>query len=299
MKTLEQPALSLSLKNILLATDFSAGSDVALRHALAIASRQRAKVHTLHVAAPDCYQLLTPEAFAITFNSWAVDAAHPTEILRSLMAGLPSEVPLHSGRVWEVVSEIVRRNEIDLLVLASHGRHGIPRMVLGSIAEDVFRNVSCPVLTVGPDVKPCIGNELRIKKVLLATHFEPNSFAPQYAQWLANEFRAELTVLHVAGEQKGTAIVQSNRELTERLHALVPDDGALLRKPNFMLAHGLPSARILDVARQLQPGVIVLGARHPDPSRINSHLPWATAARVIAEAPCPVFTIRQADAHDT
>jgi len=52
--------------------------------------------------------------------------------------------------VWEVISDVVKRNEIDLLVLASHGRHGIPRLVLGSIAEDVFRIVSCPVLTVGP-----------------------------------------------------------------------------------------------------------------------------------------------------
>ena len=295
MPVLEHPKLSLAMKNVLLATDFSSGSDVALKHALALASRQSARVHTLHVAAPDCYQLLDPEAFALTFTGWAEKSANPTEVLRGLMQGLPSEVPLHPGLVWQVVSEIVTRNEIDLLVLASHGRHGIPRLVLGSVAEDVFRNVSCPVLTVGPDVKACPANDLSIKKILLATHFEPNSSAPEYAAWLSNEFRAELTVLHVADERESDSAGNGNTPLAERLRAVVRDEDALWRKPAFVLAYGLPSDKILEVAGRTQPDLIVLGARHPEPARINSHLPWATAARVIAEASCPVLTVRQAE----
>ena len=295
MPILEHPKLSLSLKNILLATDFSSGSDVALKHALAIASRQSAHVHTLHVAAPDCYQLLDPEAFALTFNGWAANSANPTEVLRGLMQGLPSEVPLHPGRVWQVVSEIVSRNEIDLLVLASHGRHGIPRLALGSVAEDVFRNVSCPVLTLGPDVKACPPNELTIKKILLATHFEPNSSAPEYAAWLANEFRAEVTVLHVADERESQPPAGGNKPIAERLRAVIRDEGTLWCKPAFMLAYGLPSTKILEVAAQTHPDLIVLGARRPEPARINSHLPWATAARVIADASCPVLTVREAE----
>jgi nucleotide-binding universal stress UspA family protein len=293
MNTIE-PALSLSLKNILLATDFSQGSDMALKHARAIAARHSSRVHTIHVAAPDCYQLLNPEAFAITFSgmeSWE----NPIEVLRGLMHGLPAQVPLHPGAVWEVVKEIVQRNEIDLLVLASHGRHGIPRLVLGSVAEDVFRNVSCPVLTVGPDVKSCNTNELGIKRVLLATHFEANSIAPLYAKWLCNDFRAELTVLHVVDERQQNGHRGSADELVARLRSVVPDAASLWRKPVFAQAYGLPSAKILDVARETRADVIILGARHPEPARINSHLPWATAARVIAEAPCPVLTVRQKD----
>src|SRR6478752_8858094 len=187
-----ETARSIAIKNILLATDFSAGSEVALKHALALAARHSAQVHAIHVAAPDCYQLLDPTAFALTFKGWAAQSKNPTEVLRGLMQGLPSEVPLHPGQVWQVISEIVERNQIDLLVLASHGRHGIPRLLMGSVAEDVFRNVSCPVLTVGPDVKACSGDEFQIKKVLLATHFDANSSAPAYAGWLSNEFQAEL-----------------------------------------------------------------------------------------------------------
>ena len=51
-----------------------------------------------------------------------------------------------SRTVWEVIGDVVKRNEIDLLVLASRGRQWIPRLVLGSVAEEVFRNVTSPGL---------------------------------------------------------------------------------------------------------------------------------------------------------
>jgi nucleotide-binding universal stress UspA family protein len=65
-----------------------------------------------------------------------------------------------------------------------------------------------------------------------------------------------------------------------------------------VLKYGLPSANILEVAQQMRADLIVLGARHPEPAKINSHLPWATAARVIAEAECPVLTVRQKDSYE-
>lgn len=290
METLEQ-VTSLSLKNILLATDFSSGSEMALKCAQAIAHPQASRVHTIHVNAPDCYQLLDPDAFSIAFNGPAATSRRDADVLHGLMQGLPMQTPLRQGAIWEVIADVVKRNEIDLLVLSSHGRHGIPRLVLGSVAEDVFRNVTCPVLTVGPDVKACNTRNLNIKKVLLATHFEHNSAAPLQAALLANEFRAELTVLHV-GEENGTGAA-SDRELTRQLLSTVPPEACLWRKPVCVLKYGLPSARILEAARQLRADLIVLGARHPEPAKINSHLPWATAARVIAEAECPVLTVRQ------
>ena len=294
MKTLE-PAISLSLKNILLATDFSPGSDKALKYAQAIAQRHASQVHAIHVTAPDSYRLLDPEAFAITFNQSGASAGNATDVLHGLLEGLPTQTPVHQGPVWEVISDVVRRNEIDLLVLASHGRHGIPRMVLGSVAEDVFRNVSCPVLTVGPDAKPCNGKGLNIQRVLLATHFEQHSGAPLYAALLCNEFQAELTALHVAEERPDAADARSVKELEliQRLRSVVPAEANLWRRPACELRYGSASHGILDVARELQSDLIVLGARHPEPARINSHLPWATAARIIAEARCPVLTVRE------
>lgn len=296
MKTLE-PAVSLSLKNVLLATDFSPGAAMAVKYAQAIARRHASRVHTIHVTAPDSYHLLDPDAFAITFNGATTQEENIPEVLHSLLEGLPSETPLRQGTIWKVISDVVERNEIDLLILASHGRHGISRMFLGSVAEDVFRNVSCPVLTVGPDVRPCHRREIRIKNVLLATHFEKGSAAPFHAARVCNEFGAELTLLHVA-EGDRAANGEGARELSQRLYSVVPAEACLWRQPACVIKYGLPSAQILEVARDSGADLIVLGARHPEPAKINSHLPWATAARVIAEAQCPVLTIRQGDSHE-
>jgi nucleotide-binding universal stress UspA family protein len=297
MKTLE-PAVSLSLKNILLATDFSPVSGMAVKYAQAIARRHASRVHTIHVIAPDSYHLLDPDAFAITFNGAATQAEDIPGVLHGLLEGLPSETPLQQGTIWKVISDVVERNEIDLLILASHGRHGISRMVLGSVAEDVFRNVSCPVLTVGPDVKPCHRREIRIKNVLLATHFERGSSAPIHAAHVCNEFGAELTLLHVAEGHNGATNVEGTRELSQRLYSVIPAEAGLWRQPACVIKYGLPSAQILEVARQSGADLIVLGARHPEPAKINSHLPWATAARVIADAGCPVLTVRQRDSYE-
>jgi nucleotide-binding universal stress UspA family protein len=294
MNTLE-PVAALSLKNILLATDFSPGSETAVKYAQAIARRHGSRVHTIHVNSPNSYNLLDPDAFAITFNGPEANSKNIADVLHGLLTGLPSQTPLRQGAVWEVIGDVARRNEIDLLVLASHGRHGIPRLVLGSVAEEVFRNVSCPVLTVGPDVKPCNSREMKIKKVLLATHFDAGSTAPLHAALLCNEFGAELTVLHVADENKAASNGKTSKELAQQLTSVVPPEASLWQKPACVLKYGLPSANILEVAQQMRADLIVLGARHPEPARINSHLPWATAARVIAEAECPVLTVRQKD----
>jgi nucleotide-binding universal stress UspA family protein len=298
MQTLE-PAVSLSLRNILLATDFSPVSGMAVKYAQAIARRHSSRVHTIHVTAPDSYNLLDPDAFAITFNGATTESENVPAVLHSLLEGLPSETPLQQGTIWQVISDVVERNEIDLLVLASHGRHGISRMFLGSVAEDVFRNVSCPVLTVGPDVRPCHRREMRIKNVLLAAHFEKGSTAPMYAARVCNEFRAELTLLHVVdgNGHKGASNLE-NRALAQRLYSVVPAEAGLWRQPACVIKYGLPSARILEVAMETGADLIVLGARHPEPAKINSHLPWATAARVIAEAACPVLTVRQKDGYE-
>jgi len=295
MNTLE-PAISPSLKNILLATDFSPGSETALKYAKAIAQRHASRVHTIHVSAPDSYQLLDPDAFAITFDEIGVNSQNSADVLHGLLQGLPSLTPLRPGAVWEVVSDVVQRNEIDLLVMASHGRLGISRLVLGSVAEDVFRNVSCPVLTVGPDTKPCNARGLNIKRVLLATHLEKGSTAPLYAALLCNELRAELTVLHVADEHRSPSAT-SDHDITTQLLSIVPAEACLWREPECVVTRGLPSAKILEVARELRSDLIVLGARHPEPAKINSHLPWATAARVVAEAVCPVLTVRQGNSN--
>src|SRR5215472_12127514 len=132
MPTLE-PIVSVSLKNILLATDLSPASERALQFAQAFA-REHAAVHTLHVNGSDNYQLLCPEAFAATFNT-ARDSRSGNKVLGGLLHGLPCEVPVHGTRTWEVIADVTARNEIDLLILGTHGRKGLQKLLFGSVAE--------------------------------------------------------------------------------------------------------------------------------------------------------------------
>ena len=57
------------------------------------------------------------------------------------------------GEVWEVLSSLVEEKKIDLIVVGTHGRRGLKKLVLGSMAEQVFRQARCPVLTIGPHAR--------------------------------------------------------------------------------------------------------------------------------------------------
>ena len=107
---------------------------------------------------------------------------------------------IEQGEVPEVLSRLVREHDIDLIVIGTGGRKGLEKLLLGSVAEEVFRNAGCPVLTMGPHAThwKIDGN---LRHILYATDFGPESLhGLPYAISLAEENRARLTLLHVAPE---------------------------------------------------------------------------------------------------
>jgi nucleotide-binding universal stress UspA family protein len=298
MKTLETPApitsTKICLKNILLATDLSVSSRMALQYARALAHEHGANVHALHVGGPDEYQLLCPEAFSNTFDELP-NSENGLEVLRGLLAGLPHEVPLHGSKVWEVIADVAERNEIDLVVLGTHGRKGLGKLLFGSVAEEVFRNVSCPILTVAADVEPPSLNNmgcLEMKRVVLASDLNPHSQAPAIACALCERFDAELNALHVAAIDDPPGEGTPWRQVKQAIIAAAPEILDLTCKPFFLVEYGEPAEKIRLVAEELEAGMIVLGAHHPENTSAPSHVPWAIAARVIAGARRPVLTVR-------
>jgi nucleotide-binding universal stress UspA family protein len=118
---LMEPQVALSLKNILLAVDFSAASESAVRYARAIARQCMSEVHTVHVNGPDSYHLLPPEAFRVAVRDRQEPADDIVHVVEILLQGLPNEVPLRQGGIWKVIADVVARNKIDLLVLGHMG----------------------------------------------------------------------------------------------------------------------------------------------------------------------------------
>lgn len=137
----------LALKTILHATDFSPHSEYAFRLACSLARDHGAKVVVLHVLTPppavSYGELIVEPDAALVQQGW--------EQLRKIHAPDPS-VPLeHRLEQGFAASEIVRVAEeiqADMIVLGTHGRSGLGRLLMGSVAEQVVRKAPCPVLTV-------------------------------------------------------------------------------------------------------------------------------------------------------
>lgn len=142
----------IQLERILAPFDFSEHSETALRYAAEFAARFKAELHLLNVVQSPVYVAPDPMLEAGTAaeigEEWVKTAAEQLD-----EQPLPFELPRVERAVREGVPvvEIVRyakANEIDLIVVGTHGRTGLTHALLGSVAENVVRNAPCPVLTV-------------------------------------------------------------------------------------------------------------------------------------------------------
>src|SRR5215470_11410420 len=105
---------------------------------------------------------------------------------------------LERGELWNVIEDVMRRHAIDLIILGSHGKHGFKKLVLGSAAKQIFRQASCPLLTVGPSVPEPEGRRVAFKNSVFATDFSAGSLkALPLALSLAEENKSAVTLPHV------------------------------------------------------------------------------------------------------
>lgn len=310
MKLLEEKLNSaVSLKNILFATDFSEISEKALPYAAAMSLRYGGMVHVAHVL-PEINVVRPSPIDPVTIGSIYEDAhsgaQEKMQRLTARIKGFPHRTYIRRGKVSEVLSEIVCDQGIDLLMAGTRGRTGVGKLLMGSVAEEVFRTATCPVFTVGPKVPKLtslpkhrepdeIGpTNVEFRRILYATDFTSYSFAAaSYAFSLAQEFDARLMLLHVI-EEYGEHLHDRPGPIdkaSRKLEKLEPQEAALRYSPEPMVEFGSPADRILHIALEREADLIVLGAHALQPNAA-AHLPWTTAHKVVAGANCPVLTVR-------
>jgi nucleotide-binding universal stress UspA family protein len=139
----------INLRRILVPTDFSETSAAALRYAIALARRFAARVDLLNVA--DYPGIADDAEYPIRIFETMQNAAH--DRLRRLLTQreveeLQSDFAMRIGDPAEEIVRYAHEHAVDLIVMGTHGREGVMRAVLGSVAETVVRRASCPVLTV-------------------------------------------------------------------------------------------------------------------------------------------------------
>ncbi len=307
----EKLETAVAIKNILFATDFSEVSEAALPYVTALSLRYGSTVHVAHVL-PDATFVrpspVDPVIFGSIYEQAHSGAQEKIQRLSERLRGFPHHTYVRHGKVCDALSEIIREQEIDLLVAGTHGRTGLGKLVMGSVAEEIFRQAPCPVLTVGPRVAGTQGVrgprhdhelspvQIKFRHIFCATDFKPNSVETvSYAVSLAREFRAHLTLLHVI-EDYGDRLREHPGPIDitlRKMEELLPYDAGL-RYPRELLAEfGTPGELILQAASERDSDLIVLGVQSAA-GHIGAatHLGGSTAHRVVVGANCPVLTVR-------
>ena len=289
----------ISLKNILFLTDFSEPSGAALPYATMIARAYGAKVTALHVLLPSVYEYMAAESGPIVRDDQEDLAKVEMDRVEAELAGVPKEAIIERGvNVWEVLSRILSEREIDLIALGTHGRTGLKKALLGSAAEEVFRRTGVPVLTIGPGVQSGAHSGGYFHCVLFASALDAVSkAAAPYAVSLAQENQSRLILLHVLPAPKpGKQSKPTGLSVAEAIHQLeevVPKDAELWCRPDPRIEHGDPGAQILAIANSCGADLIVLGVRGLDTATgLATRVERATAYNVVANAACPVLTVR-------
>jgi nucleotide-binding universal stress UspA family protein len=291
MKLAESSA-KIALKNVLFATDFSPISETALLFAESIARHYESKLTVAHAISPIETRMVPPEAWGASQQALDEAAALQMNDLDQRLRGLPHEVVIQHGLVTDVISELIATTDADLLVMGTHGRSGFGRLMIGSVAEEVFRQAACPVLTIGPRVSAQAPHEAEFKQILFATDFNPQSQAASYALSLAQEFQARLTLLHVGA--RIAELETDSESILQELDSLVPVDAKMWCRPEYVAKLGVPAVAILEVAKEKCADLIVLGVRSAA-GRVGAatHAAAATAHSVVSSAACPVLTVRE------
>jgi len=265
----------IALKNILFATDFSPAAEAALPYAIGLAKQYGAKVHGLHVRFPATYPIVGPEAMPQVIEAAEEQSKFEAQQLHEMLTTVPHEVTISEGELWPTLSEIVNQQKTDLIVMGTRGRTGVSR----------------------PHVSQNTERRLSMKEILFATDFSPESLAAlPFAVSLAQEHESNLTLLNVAGKPEVGELVHAGQyaeSTLRRLQTLVPAGAELWCEPKCRVEQGPEAEKIMEVAVALGTDLIVLGVRGPQGGLgATTHLLRSIAHQVVANAQCPVLTVR-------
>lgn len=285
----------IRLREILVATDFSKEATEALKIAAWLARRFHSGLHVLYAETPRMVYALGSGVLAPSLQK--IDRENAQALLHKYLVKIPeARIVRHEelvlfGPAAEAIRCAVEARGIDLVVVGSHGRSGLRKVLLGSVAEAAVRHVQCPVLIVGPN---CVRRSGPLKSMLFATGLRAGSLrTAQYATSIALESGAALTVVHVLGASAKEGQESSEtaaRTAVKELSRLVPNDTELKKRVHFEITSGERVEEILRIAQKSRSGLIVMGVR--EHGVLAHHAPQATLSGVVRGARCPVLAVR-------
>jgi nucleotide-binding universal stress UspA family protein len=281
----------IHIKNILVPVDFSEASKKAVNYGLSLALEFSARLVLAHV---------TPHTTRYDEEARLIELIPP-----DCCDALNFEIVIRSGEVRHEILEIVRENEIDLVVMGTHGRPYFERLLLGSVTERMLRKLHIPVLTVShldPDKELHTPAAIPFARILYATDLADGSEAGLgFSIRLARGLDAALTVAHVVRPLdavfQGTetaaylpdVIAEARAQVEDRLGRAVTSvsDGSV--PITTVVAEGVPYETINRLASELKADLIVINLQGK--GVLERALLGSTAERVIRTATVPVLSL--------
>ena len=293
----------LEVKLILCPIDFSEFSVRAYRYALSLAEHYRAKVVALHVLELWRYPSAGFAASAALYDEFC-QAVHESakEKLQEFVKNhtdneVQPELLVQQGTAPDSILSFSQVQKADVIVMGTHGQRGYDRLMLGSVTDRVMRRATCPVLVVSnpPPDNTAAGKPRhhvhRLNRILFCTDFSENSErALSYAISAAEEYDAELTLLHVLEEvpspaKKEKAIAAA----TAQLDKLISPEGRRTLNIKTAVRTGKPYRQIIQFALEAKIDMVTMGVRGR--GALDLAVFGSTTYRVMQLGPCPVLAV--------
>jgi nucleotide-binding universal stress UspA family protein len=298
----------LQLQKILFPTDFSRCAEQALAHAVFLAEKYDAEIHVLHVVTlfKDQPGILSNEITETEETIRKFEDIAERQLNKVVDLKGSDDMKIIAATKREVsaapaILEYASDNNIDLIVMGTHGRRGLGHLLLGSAAEEVVRLAPCPVFTIRElkEPKPV----MQVNNILVPVDFSNYSGkALAYASEIAQSYKAQLQVLHIIEETMHPAFSVTGKSSIFDLVPGIKDDSRkraekMIKefvldkvKSKVFIQGGRAASDIIKFANENSTDLIVIATHGL--TGLEHMLMGSVTEKVVRMAHCPVFTVK-------
>lgn len=301
--------------------DFSGFAPLILSYGKAMAQEFNAELTICHIVQDMVMLSSHAQAGFSTEEVTAQRIEDAKEAIHHLaeLEDINAESLVSLGHPADEITRLAKQKDIDLVITATHGGSGIKRFLIGSVTDRLVKTLECPLLVLQNQTQKNKGN-LSLDRIMVGCDFSKGSeLAFDYALSLAQEFEAELHLVHVFKPRLQTPLAplgkiefredhfpcfpedveQDNSEyhryllnqMEQRLGSMIPEESRHWCTPVVRIRQGEPYRELLDYTRDHKIDMIVLGIHGH--SLLEQFLVGSTTDRVISRANCPVMAVRQ------
>ena len=287
------------IERILCPVDFSEFSERAYDYAQSLAWHYKATLFLVHVidslAPYRCYYAF-PEGYDESLRSLSAGAERQLQEFAETHSQrlVQPQCRIDDGAPADLILSVAEVQAVNLIVMGTHGVRGIDRLVLGSVTDKVLRRAHCPVLAVRKPAHDLVSpgkdsDDIHLRRIAYCTDFSDCSEkAFDHAISIAEEYKAELTLLHVLEGMADSADIQNEiAKVMEKLEKRIPRGTSFPTKPVVLI--GKPFQQIIEFALESPTDLIVMGVRGRN--ALDLAVFGSTTERVVQLGPCPVLVV--------